>query len=363
MKNKIIGGWGICILLFLESCGMPNVGGIESLMDHQPKVIKISPSEGESVDSVSHIRVVFSHPIKPETLNKDSFFVGLDVSEKLDADIIKDIEAGDIRGIEGTYEFESENEAVTFRFKTALSWNGKCVVLINDLVQNEDGVPLNQNRGRAPEPFYSYFYLESADQENGVSADYVSQDVDQSSDGSGPVLEEKIEPKLFVINEFMYDAVGKDTEGDLFIELYGTKNANIGGSSINFISGDDGTVYDSIILPSDATLSDSGIYLVADSVTGQSTVSHIMHPDMIDNFDPQNGPDAIQLVGSSGKLWDAVSYGAVVAEKGTNGLAIKEGDPAPTTMSGQSLSRIEGADSDSNFVDFKILDVPTPGSL
>ncbi|MFH1654489.1 MAG: hypothetical protein ABIE74_10630 [Pseudomonadota bacterium] len=350
------------ILLMIAACGMPGVADFESLLDHQPKVIKILPDKGEELSAVSKVEVFFSQPVKSSSINEESFIVSVAPAGGDEASITKDMQAGNLKGVDGEFEVDAEGKVATFYF----SDDGKDVkmyaVLINDLVVNELNVPLNQNRGKSPEPFFSYFYT-------GKSLEVIEGSKNPVSGGSpsGGGLnpaekKERIDPEKVAINEVYYDAVGKDTDGDLFIELSGTPEGDISEFVINLVDGDGGLIKDTIKIPEDSYIPDDGIYLIADSITGQ-TGSRVEGSDFIDNFDPQNGPDAVQLIGRDGSLWDAMSYGDVSVTTAENGLAIFEGDATPLVNNGQSLSRRGGIDTDDNLSDFEVLDVPTPGEL
>lgn len=165
-----------------------------------------------------------------------------------------------------------------------------------------------------------------------------------------------------VINEIYYDAVGADTDGVVFVELYGDPDLPIGGAKLNFVDGSDGSVDDTITLPETARTALDGFYLIADARTGSATATNVPGADLIDNFDPQNGPDAVQLLDRSGRLLDAVAYGPEVVPAAENGLATFETAPAIDVVNGHSLERVAaGSDTDDNAVDFMDRETPTPG--
>ncbi len=165
-----------------------------------------------------------------------------------------------------------------------------------------------------------------------------------------------------VLNEISYDVVGGDTDGVLFVELHGTPDLVIGGCKIHFVNGSDGTITESVSIPETARLGLDGFYLIADSKDGSSTETNVSGADLIDNFDPQNGPDSIQLVDSNGELVDAVGYGEGIVTSAENGLPTFEGVPAMDVVNGHSLERsVPGLDTGDNFTDFVDRPVPTPG--
>lgn len=178
--------------------------------------------------------------------------------------------------------------------------------------------------------------------------------------GEAPVPEAV--PGTVVLNEIFYDSAESDTDGHLFVELYGTPGMSLGGFKIGFVNGADGGLYDTITLPVEALMPEDGFYVIADAKTGATTESNVAEADLIDNFDPQNGPDAVQLLDASGGLRDAVGYGQEILALAENGLASFEGTPAVDAASGQSLERREvGVDTGDNAQDFVAQEEPTPG--
>ncbi len=123
-----------------------------------------------------------------------------------------------------------------------------------------------------------------------------------------------------------------------------------------------GHVYDAVHLPQGAAIPDDGFYVIADARTGSTTETSVVGADFVDNFDPQNGPDAVQLLDRDGFLLDALAYGNGVVPTAENGLATFEGTPSIDVLNGHSLERAQpGLDTDDNAVDFVDRDVPTPG--
>ena len=186
--------------------------------------------------------------------------------------------------------------------------------------------------------------------------------------GSGGILGETPQSSTpsvlstIVINEIFYDAVGSETDGVVFVELYGSPNAVLNHFKINFINGSDGAVYDSITLPDNAQTNAQGFYVVADARTGSPTMTQVAHADLVDSFDPQNGPDAVQLTDADNHLLDAVGYGEVIVSQAANHLNTYEGSPAPDVVNGHSLERISpGYDTQNNAADFVDRPTPTPG--
>ena len=131
---------------------------------------------------------------------------------------------------------------------------------------------------------------------------------------------------------------------------------------IPLVRGSDGSIYKTLVLPSGSVLRNDGFFLIADSRNGQPTVTQVPSSDWIVDFDPYNGPDAIQLLDGQGHLLDAIGYGMGIVPTAQNGLASFEGTPAPGVAAGHSLERKSPSlDTDNNAADFMDQATPTPG--
>lgn len=165
-----------------------------------------------------------------------------------------------------------------------------------------------------------------------------------------------------VINELYYDAPGSDTDGVLFVELHGTPGMDLAGYQILFVNGGNGTVTDIIELPEGSTVYEDGFFVIADGRTGALDTTQVAVYDFIDNFDPQNGPDGVQLVNPQGDLLDTVVYGEGAVPLAENDLPLGEGSFAVDVAGGHSLSRYPaGFDTDDNSIDFVENSEPSPG--
>lgn len=165
-----------------------------------------------------------------------------------------------------------------------------------------------------------------------------------------------------VINEILYDLPGDDTNGDLFVELRGTPGGDLGGYKVSFLNGDDGKETEHVTIPAGLRVPENGLFVIADGITGDLQHTHVLNADYLDNFDPQNGPDSVQLLSPDGKLIDAVSYGTPKVTTGANGLAMLEGLAAPDAPVSRSISRLPDAeDTRDNSADFVINTAPSPG--
>lgn len=168
-------------------------------------------------------------------------------------------------------------------------------------------------------------------------------------------------PESLVLNEIYYDAPSADTDGELFIELAGSPGGWLAAYQIRMVNGTNGSFTDVIELPDTAFVNDAGYFVIADGRTGALETTQVPAFDWIDNFDPQNGPDGMQLVDEGGFLIDSVVYGDGAVQLSEDGLIVGEGSPAPDVSGGFSISRFPaGFDTDENSIDF-LEGVPTPG--
>ncbi|HQU15164.1 MAG: hypothetical protein B7Z66_05895 [Chromatiales bacterium 21-64-14] len=156
-----------------------------------------------------------------------------------------------------------------------------------------------------------------------------------------------------LLSEVLYDAVGSDN-GGVFVELSGAPGTSLAGVSLEGVNGADGRVY--LTLPLSGVIPASGLFVVADDAGDGS--SGVARANLITNFDFQNGPDSIVLrMGAT--VLDALGYGTFPA----GSVFAGEGNAAPDGAAGQSLARIPGMpDTGDNRADFRLRDLPTPGS-
>ncbi len=342
------------IAVLLAGCGMQGLAPFDSLTSLQPRVIAVAPAEGEVIAPTDSVAVEFSRSIDPITVNESTLAIikRHDPDEDVE-EIADDVEHGDLIGVQGIYEFQKESHTVVFRAKELFEKGATYTIVATSKILSPDLLPLNQNQGNTPMPFTSTFMVTGEGQDTGGSAG--------SGDGEEEPEVVRIRPSHLVINEILYDAVGSDTDGDVFVELFGEAGGDITGYKLVFINGEDGIIKDTIEMPEDAVIGDDGLFIIADAKTGSPDISDVEAADYIKNFDPQNGPDCVQLLNEKEELIDAIAYGEPIADPAENGLSCKEGFPAMDVSSGQSLSRLDGTDTDDNANDFKILDNPTPG--
>lgn len=342
------------ILLTLTSCGGFQMPEYETSDVSQLKVIEVLPGDGENVAWNAAVVMKFSMALNPESVDERSLVIVSDDGEN-SARLIDDILDGDLMGMDGSYEYNDVGDEVTFSPEGGFPSAGGYLLVATQRVVATNMTKLSQHPSIAGEPFVSSFFI-SEDGSGGASGG-------AGGNGDVSIAANRNRPNVLVLNEVLYDVTGSDTDGDVFIELYGDAGGDMTGYNLIFVNGDDGVIKDTIALPEGAMIPDDGIYLIADAKTGQSGVSDVYGADYIVNFDPQNGPDCIQLTGEGGQLIDALGYGEGIVITAENGIACFEGIAAPKVSSGMSLSRIEGLDSDDNLLDFEILSIPSPGVL
>jgi len=343
------------VLLSLWGCGMPSIPDSHSLIDRQPMVISISPEDAMLVGADARIKLEFSQSLNPASVSTGTLAI-IESSDEMDlGEVVDDLIDGDLTGVEGEYVFDGEGRSVTFTASSDYRAGSEYVVVATRAILSEEMLPLNQNPGMTSTPFISAFEV-GAIGEDGKPVPAIG------SVGGGNTVE-RDRPELLKINELLYDIPGSDTDGDVFIELHGSASGDITGYQIVLINGPDGLIKDLITLPDDAILGEDGIYLIADARTGRKGETNVPGADFIDNFDPQNGPDCVQLLDAKGALLDSLGYGEPLVSVAENGLPCFEAMPSMKTISGQSLSRVEGLDTDNNFIDFTFLDIPSPGLL
>lgn len=155
-----------------------------------------------------------------------------------------------------------------------------------------------------------------------------------------------------LLSEVFYDAVGSD-DGQSFVELFGAPGTVLDELRLEVVNGANGAVVATLSL--NGVIGPTGLFVVADRFADGTTDVPVF--DQLLNFDIQNGPDSVVLLGPDGVL-DALGFG----EFGPGEIFAGEGVPAPGVPPGSSLARIfANVDTDDNAADFEQLLVPTPG--
>jgi hypothetical protein len=362
MKYKMMKIAGICFLLIrvISACGgLPN-STFHSALQTQPYLTSLTPSPGGTLNQLDRIEMTFSAPIDKNSVHSKSILIvagEIDTTQYSDSnDLEKDIDEAKLVPMGGQFITETDPHRVIW-IPDSPFLQGSYSLIITPRLEGENHTPFNQQPGQIPTPFFALFQLGQADRVGSTANSNTSSGIQNNSTIS------KIRPTSLIIDEVLYDASASDTDGNEFIELFGTPNTNISGYQVVIVNGADGEILKVINLPENSQIKDRGIFLIADSRTNQPTVSNILGADLLDNFDPQNGPDAIQLLDDQGHLLDAVTYGTGSVSTAKNGLATGEGAPAPNVVAGHSISRVDGKDSNDNATDFIDLANPTPGTL
>jgi len=321
--------------------------GFKGLQDSQPYVTDLYPPGGSLLQDPVFFILNFSERISLPSLSDRSLtLVYGELKESLKKDtqeLMDQIHTGELEQIHLSYYLEGDERTLSLFPIDSLS-DGLYHLIVTPEVRSIQGIPFNQNPGQDPTAFVASFALGE-----GQSLPSNDNNLGEPTPAYGPA------PELLIINEILYDGLLTETDGEAFVEIYGTPGADISAFKISFINGADGKETDRVVFPDNTLLPNDGILLVADRRTHSDSASQVLGFDLLDNFDPQNGPDTLHLMGREGRVWDALAYG--------EGAPFGEGSPAIDVGGGHSLSRLGGVDSNDNFIDFIELEVPSPGSL
>lgn len=152
-----------------------------------------------------------------------------------------------------------------------------------------------------------------------------------------------------LLNEVLYDPAGSDAGGE-WVELLNTGPwpAPTAGLALEFANGAGPGDWDVVWIGSpDGWIEAGARFLVGAREDGAV--------DSEARLGLQNGPDALRLV-RDGFVLDLVGWGEPLVS------TLAEGAPALPTREGDSLSRVDGVDTNDNRVDFTARK-PTPGRL
>ncbi len=342
------------ILVFiLSACGNSELQ-FDSQLTHQPYVIKISPDPSQLHTTLDSITITFSEELNPSSITRESLAMISIENNTVEAKNLWDlIQTHKQAVIPGEFSLNENKREVTWHNSQTLT-QGKVAVLITPSIQSNARIPFNQHPGEKPSPLMFIFQL--------PTLLHSSPDASPSSTPSTPSIPLQ-RPSFLIIHELLYDAIESDSDGHEFIELYGEPEKDLTGYQIVFVNGSDGSILDTITIPDGKKTQSNGLFLIADARTNLSNQSFVSTPDLIDNFDPQNGPDALQILDDQGHLLDSLSYGTGGISTARNGLACGEGSPALDVSAGHSLSRTNGLDTNDNSQDFTDLQTPSPGEL
>lgn len=363
-KNKIT-------LLFLGLL-IPACGGVppafSPLGDKVMRVEEVVPGYGETIGKDGVVSIKFSRPIDLKTVSPKNILI---TEAAFLPDELDEIETSQIDAVVGTFEYKVEDNIVAFVPSGGFTKDAEYSLVINSRLRSTDNIPLCSD-GSCEKYFLSKFVVVIGAREEGTNSYPEDEgEVDSgdtgggSNGGDGPdqAAGGSVDrPGYIYINEVYYDPAGVDTEGDEFIELFGEPNTDIGGYSIALVNGDDGKTYDTISIPENSIIGGDGLFVIADTGTGGS--SKITDADLLENFDPQNGPDSVQLFDEKQGILDVVGYGDLKIGAAQNGQPMYEGKPSVDAASGSSISRVDGADdTGDNSVDFVASGAPSPGAF
>lgn len=325
-------------------------------MEQQAFVTEINPPDRSALSDPVEWTLHFSERLDLSRLHSDAIVLLADLAdpkilEKSD-DFLDELDDGQLATLPLQLILESDEQTLTLFPEGDLD-PGVYYLVVTPRLRSANQVPFNQKPGEYPANFIAVFSY----------GDVVLPDP-EAEPGSAPGAPNfGAKPESLVLNEFLYDGKVSETDGEAFVELYGTPGGDISLYQVLLINGADGQETDRITLPPGAVLPEDGIFVIADLRTNSTTVSQVPNHDFLDQFDPQNGPDGVQLVDRDGQLVDSLVYGEGAVSTAANGFALGEGLPAADVAGGHSLSRSAGADSQNNAEDFIDLAAPSPGIL
>lgn len=345
--------------MLLSSCGPAYLISLPSLSQKLPKVVEVEPHEGDEVEKNIGVKIKFSVPVDPLSINKGTLLIVEGLEDNIPSKVSTQVSKGELNGIEGAYLVSDDGLLAEFVPSSELEEGNTYGIVASTSIRSEENFNLAGI-------FISKFIVkkdaedktEKGDEESDGKSDVPSDEEksaesDEGAVASGSEAIEGEKPAKVVINELYYDAEGSDENAGLFIELAGEAGTDIGDFEIVFVNGDDGKIADTIKLPSDAKIADSGLYVVANATN--------IGANYVTNFDPQNGPDAAQLLNKEKNILDAVCYGEVKVKIAENGFEMCEGTPAADSSSGTSISRnLSSEDTNDNSKDFIAEQIPTP---
>ncbi|MBI4237517.1 MAG: hypothetical protein HY696_03740 [Deltaproteobacteria bacterium] len=378
--------WMVSGLLLLSGhlmgCGAGLPQPPPALASQQPILVAVQPLEEISLPATPRFELTFSQPLHPASVGSESLVVVPDVDPaESTAAIVEKLAAGDYAPLPTEIQLSADMQAVTVAPTVPLH-TATVALVVTDAIRSITGLPFASVPGGGAGALVLRYGVESAPDPLippdtalspaaptaadafgtvGTADDPVAAVSAPGTTGSGPGTAEQ--PTVLVLNEILYDIPGSDTNGDCFVELRGTPGADLGGYVVRFINGDGGKPTESIQIPAGLTMPADGLFVIADGVTGDPHVTHLPSADLVDNFDAQNGPDAVQLLAPDGTLLDAIGYGNPLPLRDVDALLLYEGLPGPDAPAGQSISRrADGADTDNNAADWVVLETPSPGA-
>lgn len=340
------------ILLLLTILGTARCGGgplqdYPSLLLRHPQLLRISPEPGAQLQEPFEFTLEFSQRLDIQKIHPYSVaLLKGDLPPDLktnNRELMDALREEELPQVPLTYRLQDDERRLHLKAEGPLP-EGLYTLLITPALSSTEGVPFNQKPGESPQAYWASYGI-------GSQVHLL------------PETTQGTPPDFFMIHEVLYDGLQSESDGEAFIELYGTPDADIGGFSLRLINGSNGEVTDEIRVPEGTKVPDSGLWVVADLRTNSNAETFVPVYHFLDHFDPQNGPDAIHLLDEEGTVWDALCYGEGAVDQTPAGEPLCEGAPAPDAGPGESLSRVNGKDTNQNFTDFVVLANPTPGEL
>lgn len=343
------------ILILIPACASNPGLEFHSLVHQQPMVLKVEPPSETLLENPLSFVLHFSERVDIAKINQDSIaLTGRGWVEDFSTDtkeLMEALEDGDLETIPLLFELQGDERTLFLTPQSPLE-NGIYHLTVTPLLTSITGIPFNQRPGATPQAFVATYGL-------GVTEESLG---GPGKEGTAPPSFGPI-PEFLVLNEVLYDGKNSETDGEAFVELLGTPEADISDYQIVLINGANGEATDRITLPQGSLLNLEGLFVVADLRTHSDQTTQVLVFHYLDQFDPQNGPDAIHLLDREENLLDALWYGEGGVAMTPEGLPLGEGDPAIDVGAGHSLSRQGGQDTDNNEIDFEDREVPTPGEI
>ena len=346
-------------LLLTQACS-PTAPQFQSLLAEQPYVAEFSPGEGSALDTSKEIVIKLSERININQITSDSVTLVSGIKDhkllEQSRELVDQIEEGNLQKTNLKFLLDADEKTLTIKIDEELN-DGIYYLVVTPKLQSVYGIPFNQKPGQSPTAFIAKFIYG-----NPLSLEEAEKPGESDAQVQNPASF-GVAPESLVINEVLYDGLESETDGEAFVELYGTPGADISLYQVLLINGADGSETDRITLPMNSVISEDGLFVIADLKTNSTNETYVESADFLDQFDPQNGPDGFQLIDREGKLVDSVVYGEGAVAQSKKGLALGEGSFAPDVAGGHSLSRVNGVDSNNNAEDFTDLETPTPGVI
>ncbi len=345
----------IIFILLLSACGQQLATTFQSITELQPQVVSIEPLSKNLIDPNTTITIHFSQNINPDSILQDGILLINGTLENESAETFFDqLEDGLWQTLAFKFEYLVPEKTLTIQYNDTTIPPSYSFIITPKLLSDQ-GIPFNQTPGKTPTLYVRHYFFDLPSNQKTTLPTNISATPTPTLTPQ-PIFPR---PSKVVINELFYDAEGSDTNGILFIELYGTPNADLSKYKLVLFNGEDGKQYDEIVFPENSIISEDGFFVIADAVPGDETKTLVANYNMIENFDPQNGPDAISLLSEENTILDTIGYGNL----NTSFNYLFEINPAKSILAGHSLSRINGVDTNNNSVDFVDLNKPSPHAI